>query len=195
MLKPLLLITINIFAITNVFALNNDLLSGSESPISVTNTSDGKCYLYQDSTVITKASNSEAGEVILIKAVPDKKCKWDKSAWKIVGPANYYFGKYRNLVFVDNGTGPDLRQISIFDTNNHIQQFNDTYVEPINIVKNQLSYWQPAATIANKQNCDKFTEANKTGLTPQVQKQMQVDLLNDSFFGVSSKKVRCALTQ
>lgn len=195
MLKPLLVIAINIFAVTNAFAVNNDLLSGTESPVSVTSTSDGKCYLYQDSTVIIKSNDSEAGEVILIKVVPDKKCKWDKSAWKITGPANYYFGKYRNLIFVDNGTGPDLRQISIFDINNHIQQFNDSYVAPVNINKNQFTYWQPAATIATKENCDKFAEASKTGLTPQIQKQIQVNLLNSSLSAIPAKKVRCELSQ
>lgn len=195
MLKPLSVIILNVFAITNVFAANNDLLSGTESPVSVTNTSNGKCYLYPDSTIITKSNDSEAGELILIKTIADKKCKWDKSAWKIAGPANYYFGKFQNLVFVDNGTGPDLRQISIFDINSHIQQFNDTYIEPISILKNQLSYWQPAATIANKQNCDKFAEASKTGLTPQIQKQMQLNLSSGNFSEVPSGKTRCGLTQ
>ncbi|TXI92534.1 MAG: hypothetical protein E6Q33_06360 [Neisseriales bacterium] len=195
MLKPLSVIVLNVFAITNVFAANNDLLSGSESPVSVTNIPNGKCYLYSDTTVITKNNGSEVGEVILIKTIADKKCKWDKSAWKITGPANYYFGKFQNLIFVDNGTGPDLRQISIFDINSHIQQFNDTYVEPISIIKNQLSYWQSAVTIANKQNCDKFTEASKTGLTPQIQKQMQLNLSNGNFSGIPSGKIRCELTR
>jgi hypothetical protein len=195
MLKPLPIIIASIFAISHVFAANIDLLSGSESPISVTNTPNGKCYLYTDKTIITKNNDSEVGEVILIKSMVDKKCKWDKSAWKITGPANYYFGKFQNLIFVDNGTGPDMRQISIFDINSHIQQFNDTYVEPISIAKNQLSYWQPAAIIANKQNCNKFAEASKTGLTPQIQKQMQLNLSNSNLGGIPSGKTRCGLTQ
>lgn len=196
LISPILLslIAVNAYAEVN----SSGLLVGSESPVTVSSTKDGKCYIYPMTTIITKSFSNTVGEQILVKPGVDKKCKWeDKTGnWLLSNDANYFIGKWRNLLFVDNGTGPDMRQILVFDLNNHRQQFGDTYFEPLQIAGNNLQYWKATLKIATKDNCDKFAEAAKTGLTPQIQQLNIVNLNNSSLVGLPQKnKLHCALTQ
>ncbi len=173
------------------------MLDGSESPDKVTESANGKCLRYKTITVVTQKDEDAPGDQILIKTGDDAACSWDSAAgWETdSGEASYFLGKWKNLIFIDRGTGPDGRDVLIFDLDSKRQVFAANYSEPLEISSKKLTYWQGANTLATKDNCDDFEDAEKTGLTPQIQKLMSVDLTAVTPVAQSSKKTRCKLTQ
>ncbi len=173
------------------------MLDGSESPDKVTESANGKCLRYKTITVVTQKDEDAPGDQILIKTGDDAACSWDSAAgWETdSGEASYFLGKWKNLIFIDRGTGPDGRDVLIFDLESKHQVFAANYSEPLEISSKKLTYWQGANTLATKDNCDDFEDAEKNGLTPQIQKLMSVDLTAVTPVAQSSKKTRCKLTQ
>ena len=186
-------------SVSTVFADSfSGMLDGSESPYEVTESANSKCLHYKKSiTVVTQKDEDAPGDHILIKTGGDASCSWDSAAgWETdSGEASYFLGKWKNLIFVDRGTGPDGRDVLIFDLDSKHQVFAANYSEPLEISSKKLTYWQGASTLATKDNCDEFEDAEKNGLTPQIQKLMSVDLTAATPVVLSGKKTRCKLTQ
>ena len=186
-------------SVSTVFADSfSGMLDGSESPDKVTESANSKCLRYKNSiTVITQKDEDAPGDHILIKIGDDASCSWDSAAgWETdSGEASYFLGKWKNLIFIDRGTGPDGRDVLVFDLESKHQVFAANYSEPLEISSKKLTYWQGANTLATKDNCDEFEDAEKSGLTPQIQKLMSVDLTAVTPVAQSSKKTRCKLTQ
>ncbi|MBX9597347.1 MAG: hypothetical protein K2X04_02080 [Burkholderiales bacterium] len=173
------------------------LLDGSESPDKVTESANNKCLRYKTITVVTQKDEDAPGDQILIKTGDDASCSWDNAAgWETdSGEASYFLGKWKNLIFIDRGTGADGRDVLIFDLDSKHQVFAANYSEPLEISSKKLTYWQGANILATKDNCDEFEDAEKSGLTPQIQKLMSVDLTTATPVALGSKKMRCKLTQ
>jgi len=186
-----------IYGIANADEIKPQLLQGSESPVISSPTKAGYCYVFADSTIITKSISGNVGEQVQIKPTSDRKCKWDNSgsSWTINNDASYFWGKWKSFIFLDQGTGPDMRQLLIFDMRSRSQQFVDSYALPIQITGSNIQYWQAIPTIATKKNCDKFVQAVKTGLTPQIQQHISVNLSNTAFATKVLADKRCSLTQ
>lgn len=193
-----LILSLLCLSLTPAFANSfSGMLDGSESPYKVTESTNGKCLRYKTITVITQKDEDAPGDHVLIKSGDDASCSWDSAAgWETdSGEASYFIGKWKNLIFIDRGTGPDGRDVLIFDLDSKHQVFAANYSEPLEISSKKLTYWQGANTLATKDNCDEFEEAEKNGLTPQIQKLMSVDLTAATPVALSGKKTRCKLTQ
>lgn len=186
-------------SLTPVFADSfSGMLDGSESPYKAIESTNSKCLHYKKSiTVVTQKDEDAPGDHVLIKSGDDASCSWDSAAgWETdSGEASYFLGKWKNLIFIDRGTGTDGRDVLIFDLDSKRQVFTASYSNPMEIIRKKLTYWQGANTIATKDNCDEFEEAEKTALTPQIQKLMSVDLTAANPVAIDGKKTRCKLTQ
>lgn len=193
-----LILSLLCLSLTPVFADSfSGMLDGSESPYKVTESADSKCLRYKTITVITQKDEDAPGDHVLIKSGDDATCSWDSAAgWETdSGEASYFLGKWKNLIFIDRGTGTDGRDVLIFDLDSKRQVFTASYSNPMEIIRKKLTYWQGANTIATKDNCDEFEEAEKSALTPQIQKLMSVDLTAANPVAIDGKKTRCKLTQ
>ena len=109
--------------------------------------------------------------------------------------ASYFIGKWHNYIFIDRGTGPDNRDILVFNIKTKRLVYQDTYYDPLSIVNYKLQYWQTANILATRTNCDQFAKSQQSGLNPQIQNLGQVDLkINDLTF-IKTGQTRCQLTQ
>ena len=102
-------------SLTPVFADSfSGMLDGSESPYKAIESTNSKCLHYKKSiTVVTQKDEDAPGDHVLIKSGDDASCSWDNAAgWETdSGEASYFLGKWKNLIFIDRGTGPDGRDV------------------------------------------------------------------------------------
>jgi hypothetical protein len=177
----------------------DQILLRSESPVSVLTSDTGKCIRYKAITIVTK-SNQEgaAGEQILVKESSTAGCGWQPDQGWITdsGQASYFIGKSESNLFVDQGTAPGYRSILIYDMHNRQIKYRDGYFPPIEIKNRELKYWQSTAITAVESNCNIYnSETIASGLTPQIQRYVMVNLLSYQIKAVESTPLRCSYIQ
>ena len=99
------------------------LIPGSENPI-IKDCSVGKAYIYKDYEIHVEPSPQMQGMNIFLYA-PEvsggNPCKLDrKTASNIISTGetegnNFFAGIYASYLFIDQGTGPDRRILSVYD--------------------------------------------------------------------------------
>ncbi len=196
MKKTILALALSSYAFYAVASDNNFYLITGSSKAKVSYTNYGKCYLYDDLAVLSKKSTDDSvGEDILVKS-DDITCNWDDNhGWLIDGgEASYFIGKWRDLLFVDRGTGPDFRDILIYNQENHELIYSDTYSTPIKINNNSLEYWRN--TVDDNTNLSKCIEQNaQEGLSMSQQQFVKVNLLSNKLNMIKESSYRCIYLQ
>lgn len=196
-MKNLLLVLLSA-SFSSVYAASFDgMLSGADSINQIAEQSGGKCMHYDDITIITKADDDVPGEQILVKKSPTADCEWQAESNWIVdsGEASYFKGKSKNWLIIERGTSVDNRDVLVYDLVTHEQTFSDTYSEPLKLNDDKLNYWKNSGKIATSVNCDKYDEAQKLGLSSQLQQYVGVDLTMTSLVDKPENKTRCQMMQ
>lgn len=177
----------------------DEILLRSESPVSVLVSDNGKCIRYKDLVVVTRANaESVVGEQILVKESSTAGCSWQPDQGWITdsGQASYFIGKSESNLFVDQGTAPGYRDILIYNMHNRQIYYRSGYVAPIEIKNRQLKYWQNTQAPAFESNCSIYDpEIIASGLTPQIQRYVSVNLLTYKLRVVESTPLRCQYIQ
>lgn len=193
-----IVLSILILGIGVVYAADFDgMLTGADNVKKVSQQATGKCLQYGEVTVITQQDSDVPGENILVKNSPDSSCEWQtESNWLVdSGVASYFKGLSGNWLFIDRGTSTDNRDILVYNLITHDQVFNDTYAEPIRISDNKLQYWRNIGDTATSANCDKYDEAQKLGLSTQLQALVNIDLSSPELKVIKTNERRCQMTQ
>lgn len=99
------------------------LLPGSDNP-AIKECANGKAYIYTDHEIHVEPSPELEGMNIFLytpEISQGNPCKLDrKNASHIIGTGetegnNFFAGVYKNYLFIDQGTGADLRILSVYD--------------------------------------------------------------------------------
>lgn len=102
---------------------DNSLIPGTETPV-IKKCAKGKAYIYKNYEIHVEPSPSQQGMNIFIyppEISEGSPCALDrKNASHIIGTGetegnNFFAGIYKNYLFIDQGTGPDLRILSVYD--------------------------------------------------------------------------------
>lgn len=177
----------------------DEILSGSESPVSVLMSDSGKCIRYKNLIVVTRANaESVVGEQILVKESSTAGCSWQPEQGWITdsGQASYFIGKSESNLFVDQGTAPGYRDILIYDMNNRQINYRNRYFAPIEIKNKQLNYWQRASIVATESNCSLYDpQMIASGVTLQMQHYVTTNLVTYQHQVVESAPLRCQYIQ
>jgi hypothetical protein len=157
------------------------LIPGTDKP-RIQKCSRGTVYQYNEYTIYTKPSKKQAGESIYVHDT-DKKdknlCKvknlkplrsYDN---KILGGANFFAGLYLDYLFIDQGTGPSYRGLSIYDLKDNKLLFFTNYADPV-LSDGTLTYFetiQPSEFFEAKKSCTKSGHWKRDGLRVYYQRQ------------------------
>ncbi len=144
-------------------------------------------FIYAKYTVRTATSGSAAGETITVTPTEGGDPYLIPN-----GNAYNFIGLYRKYVFVDDGTGPSLRKLIVFDVEkrrpDHLAQ-----VAQLDFVDAQgkLWYWKlvPAETIETLPDCPEKAEWEKQGFTIQYGKREM--FLTSSGAVISKSEFKC----
>jgi len=132
--------------------------SAAYSPL----TEDSDEFIYQHYTVKLKRKSNGPGEEITV--VRDS----GRADFVIPMPETGRFhGICRNILFVDAGTGPDNRELFIFDLNKQVQTYNTPYCGDLRIMENErLWFLMPVeeSEVVKKPECPEKEEWTKKGL-------------------------------
>ena len=99
------------------------LISGTENPV-VKECVKGTAYIYKDYEIHVEPSPKHQGMNIFLyspEVSNSNPCNLDRAtASHIIGTGetegnNFFAGVYENYLFIDQGTGPDQRMLSIYD--------------------------------------------------------------------------------
>ncbi len=125
------------------------LISGTESP-KIKKCQNGTAYIYKEYEIKVEPSPELRGMNIFLYS-PDisggDPCDIDKKiASHIIGTgetegSNFFSGVYKNYLFIDQGTGPDQRILSIYDLTQKKLILLTEYSDPI-IEDGVLTYYK-----------------------------------------------------
>ncbi len=113
--------------------------------------------------------------------------KDDVLVYKALDQYNYFFGIYKNFMFVDDGTG-NIRQLMIIDLNTRKTLFNVTYTGEINLKNGKIIFFHPfiGENPPHKPNC---LEAEQWGdMVGYIEKQI-IDLNKNII--VKTGEIKC----
>lgn len=130
----------------------------SYSPLSA----DSDEFIYQHYTVKLTRKSDGPGETITVMR--------DSGRADFIVPmpeAGRFFGICKNKMFVDAGTGPDNRELFIFDLDKEVQTYNTPYCGDLRIAESQrLWFLMPVeeSEVVKKPECPEKEEWTKKGL-------------------------------
>lgn len=120
-------------------------------------------FIYHHYTVVVTRNADGAGEQITVKR--------DSGRADFIIPMpeepGYFYGICRNKLFVDAGTGPDGRQLIIFDLDRTLQYFSTPYCGDLQIVhSDRLYFMKPVAEseVEKMPDCPEKEQWIKDGL-------------------------------
>lgn len=119
-------------------------------------------FIYQHYVVKVSGKDDQPGEEILVQRDSGR------TDFKIPVPeAGYFHGVCRNKLFVDVGTGPDNRELFIFDLDKMVQTYNTPYCgEPKIVGFDRLWFLLPVEEkdVVKMPDCPEKDEWEKNGL-------------------------------
>ena len=175
------------------------LIPGTDTP-RVQQCDRGTVYQYNEYTIYTKPSKQQAGESIYVYNANKKssnpcQLKGRKPLYsydnKILGGANFFAGLFLDYLFIDQGTGPSYRGLSIYDLSNGKLKYFTTYADPV-LEDGTLSYFETisAREFFDKKNlCPKRSSWSRNGFSVVYQRQSAYKL--DTGEKESSDIYRC----
>lgn len=122
---------------------------------------DSEEFIYQHYVVVIKRKANGMGEELTVRRDSGR------ADFVIPMPENGYFhGVCRNKLFVDAGTGPDKRDLFIFDLDKMTQTFTTPYCGELRIVQSErLWFYLPVeeSEVTKKPECPQQEEWSKNG--------------------------------
>lgn len=144
-------------------------------------------YRYNEYIIYTIPSEQVTGESISVYK-NDKKlrdpCKVKGQEHilildnEIMGSANFFAGLYLDYLFIDQGTGPTYRGLSIYDLKNGKLLYFTNYTDPV-LSDGTLTYFEtihPSEFFNAKNSCIHVGNWSKQGLSTHYQRQATYNL-------------------
>lgn len=191
---------------TNKDATNAEkagLIPGSENPI-INECPNGKSYIYKEYEIHVEPSPDAQGMNIFIYA-PEisggNPCGLDrKTAANIIstgetGGNNFFGGIYENFLFIDQGTGPDRRILSVYNLSTKRLTLYTEYSDP-DLKDGILTYYRalvPDPGVIENIPCPDAKEWKDKGLTVLYEQKEKFDLTTESRTPV--REYRCRAGQ
>lgn len=162
------------------------LIPGTDKP-KVKRCGHDTLYQYNEYTIYTTPSYKKVGEIVYVYPTDKKNrelCKtkdqkpfrtFDNNA---LGEANFFAGLSADYMFIDQGTGPSYRGLSIYDLKDGKLIYYTNYTDPV-LEHGTLTYFE---TISGREFFDKNNKCpdrgrwKTQGLSALYQRQMTYDL-------------------
>ncbi|MFH1017518.1 MAG: hypothetical protein V1798_04965 [Pseudomonadota bacterium] len=156
--------------------------------LAVKHESQGKpdCYEYGDYVIVTRATPQSVGEDMLV--VKRKRgqeigalCGIGESQADLVvrnRDADWFFGLWKRFLFIDSGTGPGIRGLSIMDVEAHKRVYEALYLDDDSIKLSStgdLVFWiedEPATA----ENCTDFAQHQKDIMSSAIVAKVKLNL-------------------
>jgi len=181
----------------SAISTNVEAYDGTEKP--TTSTNDPGCAVFKMYSVLTENDCDAAGENITVfeGSTCDPK-KSTKVLYLKNGMGQWFAGLFESYLFVDNGTGPDGRDLTIYDLRKKKQVYEATYsplMDP-RIEDNALIFYKDLGDLRDKEhlNCpDAEKWLHESGLGYGFEQKTKVDL--KSMTEKTIGKVSCSSRQ
>lgn len=178
------------------------LIPGTDTP-RVIDCPDGTVYKYVDYTVYAEPSVNMPGENIYVYPakksvhIHTKPCSIKEQdpvrSYKndVLGGAYFFVGLYQDYLFIDQGTGPSFRGLSIYDIKNGKLLFHTNYTDPV-LDNDSLIYYTTIHAnefYGAKNLCPMSQHWRLNGFITLYQKEMSYNL--ETGINESKNKYRC----
>ena len=141
----------------------------------------GKIFTYAQTKVTVVPSEEGVGEEIYVVAANQKDTFWIENI-----EAHNFYGIKQDLLFVDNGTGPNGRSILIYDLKTHKLIHEDHYEADISLKDGKMIYLKPIDTSRIRLRasvCPDKEKWEKQGLAAGYAEIMAFDLTTKAAIG------------
>lgn len=170
----------------------------------IANCSAGTAYVYEDYVIYTVRSEGFPGYDIYIYETagkPADPCSMDigKAYYTITakeaGGSNFFSGIYKDYLFIDRGTGPSHRVMTVFDIKSKRFLIFTSYSDA-SVREGVLTYWDTLPDSARPEEkipCPEAGEWKKQGFEVIYERKETLDL--EAGIKRSSSKYRCSPAQ
>ncbi len=162
------------------------LIPGTDTPHS-TKCDSGAVYRYKEYTIYTKPTKQEIGENVYVSRTGKNDGRLCNAAERkpiytydneTLGGANFFAGVYQDYLFIDQGTGPTYRGLSIYDLKSGKLLYFTNYTDPV-LTDGTLTYYEtvhPREFYNAKNSCILLGDWIKQGLSTHYQRQTAYNL-------------------
>jgi hypothetical protein len=180
------------------------LLPGTDKP-EIKQCRDGAAYVYVIYTIYVMQDSDLPGQDIYIYKpayTPADPCgagKGEKSfsiTTREFGGANFFAGVSGNYLFIDQGTGPSYRTLTIFDMKEHTFPLLALRYTGARIEQGSLTYYETRDAVRgalDKLPCPEASKWKKQGLGVIYEEKMSFDLTTGTV--TSLREYRCSPAQ
>ncbi len=142
------------------------------------------CYEYDHYMVAASGFPDAVGSIIFVKKKPNPnsviKCSDVRDHPDLVvedsGEAQYFFGLKDKWIFTDGGTGPEPRDLGVYDLERKKTVFRSSYGSPISLDgKGILTFWSGEG-VATPANCKEFEMWKKAQLGAAIETKTKLNL-------------------
>ena len=160
-------------------------VKGTQVPVANQKKKQGQCYVCNKYVIFTTETEDGVGEDIRIalrgRSSDAKQLCDDKSAktYFIIknDDSNFFFGLFEDYLFVDIGTGPEPRGLSVFDLSRKKKIYDASYNTPIKISAGPaLDFWMPLEKDLPKKQCPQAKKWEAQGLGFGFERRVILDL-------------------
>jgi len=160
-------------------------VQGSEVPAAHQKQKQSECYVFSRYVILTKETEDGVGEDIHIwlrepSSDPKRSCAGKSvNAYFTIknDDSNFFFGLFGQYLFVDIGTGPEPRGLSVFDLSKKKKIYEASYNTPIKIgADGALDFWKPLEKDLPKKDCPQAKKWERQGLGYGFERRVIVDL-------------------
>ena len=180
---PVLLFLIIGYSTNTVFAQDEALMKGTETPKFKNKTDTTNCFVFSQFVVKT-VSGEDVGENISVykratSTNTNVGCKAKNALlFTIKNPdANYFIGLSGNFLFIDSGTGADVRGLEIYNLTTHKSIFSSDYHDSVKLLQDRFVMFDK---ISEKKglikNCKQAAEIKRNGSIPGWVQNTKLDL-------------------
>lgn len=161
------------------------LFPGTETP-QVKQCPSGAAYIYKEYTIyVTETPGSPGQDIHISKSPAGDPCGPDKGGQYFtvlasgLGGADYFSGISGDYLFIDQGTGPSYRTLSIFDMRDKTYPLRAVRYADAGIEDGTFTYYETMDEVEGalaKIPCPKAPEWKRQGLNVVYEEQMSFDL-------------------
>ncbi len=172
-------------------------LAGAETPRRISNHASTTCIDYGLWTVTTRPLEKEAGSAIYRERSARSRCGAQPRATNLVvnRGASHFLGRIGRYLLVDQGTGPSLRHLLLFDVTTRRQAYQVGYSRPLAVDGPTLSFWSPTPILATAANCAALAQIKSNGLHATIERRVSLALQTATPTLIESTALRCEAVQ
>ncbi|HVY55196.1 MAG TPA: hypothetical protein VHC46_05505 [Thermodesulfobacteriota bacterium] len=175
------------------------LFPGTENP-QIKQCADGAAYIYKDHMILVKETPGAPGqEMDIYEPPPQDPCGPGRGAKYLTVPpggADYFSGVSGGYLFIDQGTGPSYRTLSIFDMEKKTYPLRAVPYEDALIKDGIFTYYETLDEVEGtlaKVPCPRAAEWKRQGLNVAYEEQMSFDLRTGKLTPL--RRYRCSPAQ